>query len=143
MCVDPATMTFSSFLIGGGGLVKAVGSIFGGNAQADAQQMNADNARAAGYMNENINRNQDRQKMAQQIAVLSARGASIDSGAPLAALKDSARSSELNDLTIRANANNQAQAYEFQSQSTRAQIPFTVAGDILDTGSKLASLGKV
>lgn len=142
MCVDANTM--KSVLALGGGLPGMIaGDIIAGNQKADAEQMNANNVRAAGYVNENTQRDADRQKMAQQVAVLSARGASISSGTPLAALKESARASELNSLQIRTNANNQAQNYEFQSQATRSQIPFTVAGDILDTATKMASLGMV
>src|SRR5581483_426850 len=99
MCVDPVTA-----MVAASTAVSAIGTYVQGKGQANAYRANADAELAAGYSQESLQRDQNRRAMATQVAALSARGATLDSGSPLALMQTSARNAELNDLTIRANA---------------------------------------
>lgn len=138
MCVDPVTATVVAATA-----FKSVGSFVSGQGEIATDRANADAARATGYANENMQRDQARQKMAEQAAALSNRSMSLSSGTPLALQAASARNSELDALQIRANATNQANIYDFKAKAAQAALPFSVAGQILGGGTQLAQLGKL
>lgn len=138
MCVDPVTA-----MVAGSAIIGGIGAVQQGQAQASVEKQDARNALAAGYANENQARDDARRQMATQLAALSARGVSLSSGTPLALQADSARNAELNDLNIRANAQNTAAGYRYKASQTLAAVPLTVAGQLLGGGTKLAELGKL
>lgn len=138
MCVNPA----QAFAFAAGGL-KVMGDVAANMAGVNADRYNAQAARNEGYTNESIARHESRLKMANQLAALSARGAAINSGSPLAVQAESARNAELNDLQIRANASNKAAGYDYKASVSNQLLPYSIAGDILGSASKLQSLGKL
>lgn len=138
MCVDPVTA-----VVVGSAVVGAVGTYAQGKSEANAERAQAQYELAAGYQQESLQRDQDRRQMATQVATLSARGMSLSSGSPLALLQTSARNAELNDLTIRANAQNKADIDNYKAHATMSALPYSIAGQLLGGASKLASLGKL
>lgn len=138
MCVDP--LSLSAIAIGGSAITGAIGSYVQGQSEANADRSNAQAQLTAGYAKENLQRDQDRRAMATQLATLSARGAALDTGAPLALMQTSARNAELNDLTIRANAQSGADAENYKASATEAAMPFSIAGQLLGGASKFGQL---
>ena len=138
MCVDPVTAT-----VIGATVFSAVGGAMSTEGAVNADRQNARNAMAVGYEKESMSRSDARREMATQVATLSMRGAALDSGSPLALQQESARNSELNALTIRSNAQNDAASYDYKASAAQQAMPFSVAGQLLGGASKLAALGKI
>lgn len=127
MCTDALTL-------------NALGTYMSGTGQVAVDRQNAASVTAAGYANEDLQRNDARQKMAQQVAALSNRGLSVSSGTPLALQADSARNAELNALQVRANAANTAAGYSLKASSEQQALPFTIAGQMLNQATDIAKL---
>lgn len=138
MCVDPMSAT-----VIGATLLSAVGTVIQTQGQVSTDRYNAQVTRQEGYSNELLQRDQDRRQMAKQVAVLSTRGAAIDTGSPLALQAESARNAELDALQIRTNALNKGASYDYQASAAQQAMPFTVAGQLLGGASKLQSLGQL
>lgn len=135
MCTAP--------LLGAATGLSLIGGFIQGQSQVEQDRANAINARNAGYSQEAIQRDSDKYRMADQLAALSNRGESLSSGTPLALAADSARNAELNALSIRAKGNNEGAMYDFKASQEQQAMPFTLAGQFLNSTSKIASLGSI
>jgi len=136
MCVDPVTaMTAASTI------TQGIGAVVQGQGEAAVDKANAKAALYEGYSKEAAQRREGRAAIASQLATLSTRGVSLQAGSPLDLLAGSARNNELNALTIRTNAKNEAAAYRAKASAALQNGWFGAAGALLGGATKLAQLG--
>lgn len=121
MC-EPTTIMMAA-----GAAMSAYGSLQQGKAQAAAANYEAqvaqNNARLAlenGAVQEQAQRQQMQGLIGQQRAAYAASGVALDSGSALGVIEGTARQGELDALTIRADARQQAQ--NFRSQATMGRF---------------------
>lgn len=128
MCVDPATLSVISTIVGiGGSAVSGIAQVNASKAaaqQADnnaviAKRMAAD-ARARGITTENDVQLRTRAMRGSQIATLSERNISLSSGSALDILGDTAMFGKLDALTTRGNFEREAIGAEAQSYNYSA-----------------------
>ena len=122
-------------------LASASVPILQAQGQAQADKANARAALYEGYSQEAQARREGRSALANQVASLSTRGVSLQNGSPLDLLAETARSNELNQLQIRANAQNQSDVYRAQASAALKQGWYGAAGSLLSQGSKMMQLG--
>lgn len=137
MC-DPVTAVAAI-----GTVVSAYGSYKSAQDQASAMRYNANSVEQQGLQNESDYIDQGKTKLAQQLAALSTRGVSIDSGTPLALMQASARNQAIDANRIRVGAQNQASGMRAQASQISSNALITAGGQVLMGASKLSSLGSI
>lgn len=152
MCDLMTGLTIASTVIGG------VGQIQQGNAQAAAMRYNAQvaemNATLAdrrakdalerGKVEEQQQRLRAAQLMGKQRAAMAANGVDLSFGSPLDNLVDTAELAELDALTIRRNAANEAYDFETQGVNYRADANLSrMNASAARTGGYLSAAGTI
>lgn len=136
-------------------IIKPIGSIFQGEANAAAarynaqvSQQNAVIARQQGQAAMQAQQRSSARAIGQALALYGASGVATDSGSPLDVLADSARMAELNRLTIQYNS--ELKSYGFETQSTldyfkertsRTAGYLNAAADVAESMEKAAGKG--
>lgn len=135
MCVDPATLTVISTLVGVAG--SAVSGIAQSNAATAAAQQadnnaiiakrNAADARARGIVAEQDTQMRTRAMLGKQKNVLSERNIDVGTGSALDILGDTAMFGKLDALTTRGNfereaIGNEAQSYNYSAQADQSRM---------------------
>lgn len=138
-----------------GFLIKPIGSIYAGEANAAAANYNAQVAkqnsiiaRQQGQAAMEAQSRDTQRTMGRAIAAYGASGVSGDTGSPMDVLADSARMAELDRLTIQYNSELKATGYEqqasldfFKEKTARTSGYLNAAGDLYDSASKAAASG--
>lgn len=97
----------------------AMANVAAANFNADLLDQNAEIAAAQGRVAQELQQRQSSRQIGSMIAAYGASGVQVDSGSPLDVLADSARTAELDRLTIGYNTDLQVKNYRDQAQLQR------------------------
>ena len=139
MC-EPISMSIAAGLMVAGAAVSAKASIDAGNYQAQVAENQAKLTTWKAQVEEQNVREKTRQMISEQRAEFAARGIDPNIATPVNIQAQTAEQGELDALTIRVNAKNEAAGLRSQGAAAKALGKSQAISTVLSTAGKVASM---